>query len=207
MAGLFLFLPLHIKRIYVLRFISRQAEFYCCIWSVIFPSESLSVWLKRTCCDYRATWSTAHPGRKNRLYLRPSHSLSLEHISKPGQLGLSYSTTIHFTAVCCCVYIYIYIHMCRGRWGTVHRCTSTIAVFSHFSNWLAVTLSAKSHDALLSDRTCFVSASFRSRSATPAAAWTNAPPPRHQLANMWSPCIRTTGWRYCSARTMCSYNR
>lgn len=108
---------------------------------------------------------------------------------------------------CAAVYIYIYIYMCRGRWGTVHRCTSTIAVFSHFSNRLAVTHSAKSHDALLSDRTCFVSASFRSRSATPAAAWTNAPPPRHQLANMWSPCIRTTGWRYCSARTMCSYNR
>lgn len=117
--------------------------------------------------------------------------------------GLFYSTTMHFTAVCCCVYIYV----CRGRRGTVHRCTSTIAIFSHLSNRLAVTHSAKSHDALLSDTTCFVSVSFRSRSGTPAAAWTNAPPPRHQLVNMWSPCIRTTGWRYCSARTMCSYNR
>lgn len=61
------------------------------------------------------------------------------------------------------------------------------------SYWLAVTHSAKSHDVLLSDTTYFVSVLFRSRSGTPAAAWMNAPPPRHQLVNMWSPCIRTTG--------------
>lgn len=48
---------------------------------------------------------------------------------------------------------------------------------------------------------------FRSRSGTPAAAWMNALLPPHQLVNMWSHCIKTTGQHYCLAKTMCLFNR
>lgn len=54
------------------------------------------------------------------------------------QVNSAYLTAPQYTLQrCAAVCVYIYLYMCRGRWKTAHRCTSAIAIFSHFlTGWL-----------------------------------------------------------------------